>query len=143
MKNDEINFVAAEAAHVTIDGVEVIIAPLTVKPLMALIRAVEPFLSTLLYEAQTLDPARVLTLLGTHGDNIIQAVAICTGREVAWIEQLLPDRLVVLVLKAVEVNQDFFTRALPMLKAAAPKVAPTLASKIMAMPWAGQTPSTS
>lgn len=51
-----------------------------------------------------------MALMGTHGDAVIDAVAVAIRKPRAWVEGLeLPD-LTSLALAAMEVNKDFFTR---------------------------------
>lgn len=141
MSND-LDFVQPVTRQLTVDGEVLEITPLIVSEIPRALRAVDPLLSTLLYEFDTLDPARLLSLLGTHGDVIIEVVAICARKPVEWVGKLLPDRLVALALVSFEVNGDFFSRALTAVKAQAPKLAPTVAAKIMAGTWPGLKPST-
>ena len=96
-----------------------------------------------------MDVPRMLALMGDHGDAIIAATAICIRQPLAWVEQLYADRLAALALLAVEVNSDFFTRALPGMKAALPQLVPELAKAIglqapdlVSPVGAGPTPST-
>lgn len=140
--DDALAFLAPVERSLTVDGVSLVITPLVMKEVPQVIRAIDPLLVTLLVEGETLDAPRMVSLLGTHGDAIIQAVAICVRRDVEWVGNLLPDRVVALALASVEVNADFFSRALMAAKAQAPKIAPTLAAKIMAGQWPGQMPST-
>lgn len=132
--NQAIDFVEAPSSVITVDGVEVTVSPLRVKQLPELVRHIEPLLGLLIYDAGALDTARMIALLGDHGEAIIAATAICTGQPKTWVEELLPDRLVVLALLAVEVNANFFTEVLPMLRCVMPELAPGLAQKITGMP---------
>lgn len=142
--NQAIDFVAAQASVMMVDGVEVLVSPLRVKQLPALVRHIEPLLAVLINDAGVLDKARMIALLGDHGEAIIAATAICIGQPKAWVEELLPDRLAVLALLAVEVNANFFTQALPALQVALPQLAPGLLQKINKVPASspGQTPLT-
>ncbi|MBX3589084.1 MAG: hypothetical protein KF796_20835 [Ramlibacter sp.] len=141
-ERDPLEFVSPAERPMTVEGVQLLITPLLVKELPRVIRAVDPLLSTLLIEGDTLDAQRLVSLMGSHGEAIIEAVAICVRRPPEWVGNLLPDRLVALALASLEVNADFFSRALTAAKAQAPKLAPTVAARIMAGSWPGATPST-
>lgn len=139
--SDDLDFIAPLERKLTIDGVELTITPLVVEEIAPVIRATSPFISTLLYGVESLDVARLVELLGEHGDAVIEAVAICARREKRWVGKLLLDRLTALALVCVEVNADFFSRALTAAKAQAPKLAPNVAQKIKAGTWLGTKPS--
>jgi hypothetical protein len=145
MSKREIDFVQGEAVEVRVDGTDVTVAPLVVQQWPKALRLIEPIMGTLLYEADTLNLSGVLMLLGVHGEPLIEAVAIFIKQPLEWVGQLLPDRLAALVMIAIEVNGDFFTKAMAAMQAQAPSIAPTLAAKIMANPAisAGLKPSTS
>lgn len=53
-----------------------------------------------------------LTLLETHGEAIIAAVAVATGQPAAAIGRLPPDQTIDLVQAILEENLDFFVRRL-------------------------------
>lgn len=145
MSRREIDFVQSEVVEVRVDGTDVTVAPLVVQQWPKALRLIEPMMGTLLYEADMLNVPRVLTLLGQHGEPLIEAVALFVAQPVEWVGRLLPDRLAALVMMAIEVNGDFFTKAMAAMKAQAQNIAPTLAAKIMANPAisAGLKPSTS
>lgn len=126
----QIDFVTPVARTLTVEGVEVVVTPLRVKEVPGVVRHLDGLLAALVYEAGSMDVPRMIAMMGDHGDAIIAATAICIRQPLAWVEQLLPDRLAVLAMLAVEVNADFFTRALPGLKAALPQLVPELAKAI-------------
>ena len=139
---DSLEFVSPTAVTLVVDGQTISITPLLVKDLPRVIRATDAILGILLYEADSLDAVRLVSLLGQHGEAITEAVGICIRKDPEWVQNLLPDRLATLAMAAIEVNADFFTRALAGLKGHAPKVAPTLAARIMANPLPSTRPST-
>lgn len=59
------------------------------------------------------DDLMIVELTELHGESIINAAAIATGRPVAWIADVEDTaELVALVQEIVEVNRDFFIRAM-------------------------------
>ena len=74
------------------------------------------------------DDLMILELTELHGESIINAAAIATGRPVAWIADVESTaELVALVQEIVEVNRDFFIRAM-MAEMRAPAQAPALSA---------------
>lgn len=136
-----IDFIAPAAKTLTVEGVEVVITPLRVKELPALVRLVDPLLAQLIYDAGGLDVPRMIALLGDHGEAIIDATAICIRQPRAWLDELLPDRLAVLALLAIEVNADFFMRALAALQVSVRELAPGLAQRINAADASATAPA--
>jgi len=91
--------------------------PLKVKDLPAFLAAIEPI-------AQELMRGDIMAALARHADRVIEATAIGAGVERAWLEEQTPDVLVDLAAKVLEVNADFFARAvLPRLTDAAETLA--------------------
>lgn len=140
--NASLEFVTPTAKVLTVEGVIITITPVRTREMPLLVRAIEPLLGTLIYEAESLDVPRMLSLMGQHGEAIEEAVAICTRQDRQWVGDLLPDRTAALALASIEVNADFFSRALRVLVAQAALLAPTVAGKIMAAPWLTTKPST-
>ena len=140
---DDIQFLEPVTRTLTVDGVALTITPVLMNELPRLVRTVEPLLGTLMYEGATMDVPRLMSLLGAHGDVIAEAVALCVRQPLDWVGARLPDRVAVMAMACIEVNSDFFSRALAAARSQAQRVAPTLAARIMANPWPGQTPSTS
>lgn len=93
------------------------IHPVKVKDLPAFLAAVEPI-------ARELAEGDILAALAKHADNVITATAIGANVERAWLEAQTPDVLVDLAAQVLEVNADFFARAvLPKVTAAAESLA--------------------
>lgn len=93
------------------------IAPVTVKDLPRFLAAIEPI-------ARELAGGDILAALARHADRVIEATAIGAGVERSWLEAQTPDVLVDLATKVLEVNGDFFVRAvLPKVTAAAERLA--------------------
>jgi hypothetical protein len=67
----------------------------------------------------------LMDLTGTHGEEVYEAVAICVGRDPAWIADGDIGEFFDLAKKVFEVNQDFFARRLgPLLAVRAESVTP-------------------
>ncbi|MFN4295084.1 MAG: DUF6631 family protein [Thermoflexales bacterium] len=93
------------------------IAPVKVRDLPAFLAAIEPI-------ARELADGDILAALAKHADRVIEATAIGTGVERAWLEEQTPDVLVDMAAKVLEVNADFFVRqVLPRVTAAAERLA--------------------
>lgn len=83
--------------------------------------------------------AWAIDLLDRRADDVLKVVSVATGLERAQLDDLLPDRLIAIVLAVVEVNADFFSRCAPLLKVLAARDG---------LPWnaarsSGPTPSSS
>ena len=138
----DLDFIQPREWSGTIDDQVVHIRPLTVQEIPGVIRAVEPFLDVLLAGWDQLDAGRLVGLMGNYGEGVIEAVAICTRQPREWVGARHFDRLAVMALASVEINQDFFSQALAMLRQQAPVLAPTLAAKLARPASAGTKPST-
>ncbi|MCX8016397.1 MAG: hypothetical protein N2690_00645 [Rhodocyclaceae bacterium] len=93
------------------------IAPVRVKDLPAFLAAIEPI-------ARELAAGDLMGALIRQADAVIAATAIGAGVERAWLEEQTPEVLVDLATRVLEVNADFFVRAvLPRLTAAAESLA--------------------
>lgn len=98
------------------------IDPVRVRDLPAFLAAIEPI-------ARELAAGDILAALAKHADNVITATAIGAGVERAWLEAQTPDVLIDLAARVLEVNADFFFKAvLPKVTAAAERLASLTAS---------------
>lgn len=77
----------------------------------------------------------LMDLIGSHGEELYEGVAICVGREPAWIAKGKLDEFVVLATAVFEVNRDFFVQRLAPLLGAGRKSPPASGG--------GPTPSSS
>ena len=92
------------------------IAPVKVRDLPRLLKAIEPI-------AQELSAGDIAGALMRHADAVIEATAIGAGVERTWLEEQMPDVLAELAAKVLEVNADFFVRrVLPVVTAAAERL---------------------
>lgn len=146
---DDLDVLEPAATAVSFRGEQVEITPLTVGHLPRLVRLARPVIDALL----ELDPeqlariapvggapgagadtlAVLMQLVGDHGESVIDALALCTGRKREWIASGELDEFVALAATVIGVNRDFFTR----------KLAPLLASQGWAGTGAGKTRSSS
>ncbi len=107
-----------EPGTVRIDGELIEITPLKVKQIGAFSRAIRPLagdISRLFSKSEQGDKETtdfILRMVASHTDEVIEAVAIATGKPAAWVGDLMPDDLCFLVLKIIEVNADFFASRL-------------------------------
>ena len=102
---DELERLIPQGTKVSVASDTVIIYPLKVGQLPAMLRAVGGLAGHL-----QRDPIDWLQLLAEHGDALLDAVAIGSGKTRAWVDGLTPDDALLLAAKVVEVNADFFAR---------------------------------
>ena len=155
MNKPDISFIYPPETTLDIEGVTYTVRPITMRVLPALVRCVEPVLADM--SALVLRPSieGAVAMLGRHGETVCEAIAICLGKDLAAIQDLLPDRVAALLLTCCEVNADFFDRAATSFTGQAGLVAPLLLAKVNALletqrireeaaaPSAGPTPSSS
>lgn len=140
MNAKSIEFVAPLAVTFTIEGKDLTITPLRVGELPAVVRAVEPMLDELLAMQAEPTPLDMVKLLGRHGEPMVLTIALCSRQPLEWVGQLLADRFAELAAVCVQVNADFFGRAMPAIGSLASRLqsaAPAAASST------GPTPSIS
>ena len=107
----ELEQLIASHIQVQIAGESLTIAPLKVGQLPAFLRAITPLMDYL--RAPVID---WLALLAQRGDDLLAALAIAVKKPEDWIHALNADEALMLAAKVMEVNADFFTRAvLPQL----------------------------
>lgn len=118
----ELDALIQAPARIEVAGETLEIWPLVVIQIPAILRAARPVV-----EALRRGESDILGLLADHGDRLLEAVAIATGRTRAWVDALPADDLVRLAGVVVEVNADFFVRRLlPAITAAAEQAARAL-----------------
>lgn len=109
-------------------GVELVFSPLLVGEVPGFSRAIEPLLGLMPEiasvanapeaQANELLAAVLFRAVADQGPAVIRAVAITSRQPLKWVEDLRADELVALASLAIEVNADFFQRAMPGIKAA-------------------------
>ena len=108
----ELEQLIASHIQVQIAGESLTIAPLKVGQLPAFLRAITPLMDYL--REPVID---WLALLAQRGDDLLAALAIAVKKPPDWIHALNADEALLLAAKVMEVNADFFTRAvLPQLE---------------------------
>jgi hypothetical protein len=153
-KKTALAFAAPPHVMFEIDGVELDIHPLTVGETLKLLPMAERCIDGLVLLDETMfdrladgqpTPADLMALTGLlakHGEDLLLALAIAARQPTPWVHGLLFDRLVELLVCVVQVNKDFFGRAMPGITARLE----TLAKAKQAaepLPSAGQPPSSS
>lgn len=89
---------------ITIVGEELTISPIKTRELPRMLKAVKPIAA----EIQAEDVAGAFL---ANADCLIEAVAIGARKPRAWVDELDLDELVLLASAVLEVNGDFFVRA--------------------------------
>lgn len=102
----DLDILIPQPVEMIIGGESLAIKPLKVGQMPAFLRAITPVMKQI-----TNGEIDWLALFGEHGDDLLSAVAIALGKPRAWVDELAADEAVLLAAKVVEVNADFFTRA--------------------------------
>ena len=98
------------------------LTPLVLGELPAFARAIQPFTTELAVEPDW------LRLLGSHGEAMIEAMAIASRQSCEWIAGLALDEAIFLAQALFEVNADFFIqRVVPKLGEAVSRIGSQLA----------------
>lgn len=143
----ELDSLVPQAIELVVGGEPLAIQPLKVGQLPGFVRAISPVLQPLMGGSgmnSTGSGIDWLTLLGTHGDDLLAAVAIAVGKPRAWVDDLAADEAILVAAKVIEVNADFFTRAvLPQLDSlfGAAGLPPSLKTPTAGTAMAGSPPS--
>ena len=149
---NDLDFIEPLRIICPIDGRDIEVSPIVVRELPALLRLAEPIMGELMaLPDETLsrleagkpnlaDIDHLVHLIVTHGQRVIDALALCTRQPAEWVGGLLPDRAAQLLAVCIQVNADFFGRAMPGLRALAVqlkpvKVAPAATDTIFAAPF--------
>ena len=91
---------------VQVAGETLVISPLKVGQLPAFLRVISPVM------AQLSQPhIHWLALFGQHGEDLLSAIGIAVRKPREWVDDLAADDALLLAAKVMEVNADFFTRA--------------------------------
>lgn len=108
-------------------GGEIVVTPVTLGKVPALSRAIAPLVDALTAAPGAPERQDWLSLIATHGDAVIAALALASGKTVAELEALTLDEAGDLLMAAIEVNLDFFMRrALPATTRAIQQLTATL-----------------
>ena len=100
----------------------IVLTPLVLGELPAFARAIQPFTTELAVEPDW------LRLLGSHGEAMIDAMAIASRQSREWIAGLALDEAIFLAQSLFEVNADFYIqRVVPKLGEAVSRIGSQLA----------------
>ncbi|MGH8573011.1 MAG: DUF6631 family protein [Gammaproteobacteria bacterium] len=106
---------------IEIGGEPIEISPLRIGELPAFARAIRPFAERLAGEVHW------DVLIADHGEAVLQALAVAARRPCSWVEGLAIDDAMHLADALLEVNADFFVRA---VTPACTRMAQNLASRM-------------
>ena len=106
----ELETLIPQPVELIVDGAPLAIKPLKVGQMPAFLRAIQPVMQHLVGDGRSTD-IDWLALFGERGDDLLSAIAIAVGKPRAWVDELAADEAIVLAAKVIEVNADFFTRA--------------------------------
>lgn len=90
---------------IVIAGENLDLSPLRIGELPAFTRAIRPFAEQLAGEVDW------TSLIADHGEAVLQALAVAARRPYSWVEGLAIDDAIRLADALLEVNADFFVRA--------------------------------
>ncbi len=108
----ELDTLIPTPVELTIAGEVLAVKPLKVGQMPAFLRAIGPVVQQL--AAPEID---WLQLFGERGHDLLSAIAIAVGKPRTWVDELGADDAIRLAAQVIEVNADFFTRAvLPQLE---------------------------
>lgn len=93
-------------AVVSVAGEDITITPLRVGQLPSFFKAVKPIIGSLTQES-----INWIAILSDYGDAIITAISIAIKKDREWVEALATDEAMLLAAKVIEVNSDFFMKA--------------------------------
>jgi hypothetical protein len=106
---------------VTLSGTTLELTPIRLGELPRLLAVVRPLVAEIGNEPDW------MALLVTHGDAVLDLLAITSRRERVWINDLSLQEAVQLAATVFEVNVDFFVaHVVPSIQGAAQQLAPTL-----------------
>ena len=129
-------FVKPLSVTLTIRDQDITISPLKVGEVGEFAEAVTPLIDHLpAIVADQVSGEVVLGVITQHTQDALHAVAIASRQPIAWVRELMLDELLELATVCLEVNADFFRRALPGMQSSG--------ARLMATFSAGQTPSSS
>jgi hypothetical protein len=124
----DLNVIQPEATSATFNGKQITIEPLKVGQLPAFVRAIKPIsgqIAAMATGGAKPDMFTIMDMVGSHGDNVIEAVSIASGVPVEELKGATLDQLIDLGFAAFKVNADFFKgRLTPAILAATKQIMP-------------------
>jgi hypothetical protein len=146
MTTDSMEVLAPSGASVKYRGEDIAVSPIKIGAIPAIVRSARPVIDALFdnggvpASGSTDELSLLLTLIGDHGDGVFAAVALCIGRDEAWVREGDTAEFYELAKTILQVNRDFFIRRLaPLLGGRAAE----LAKLMQQASGAGQTPASS
>ncbi|MEQ1685454.1 MAG: hypothetical protein ABL916_17560 [Burkholderiaceae bacterium] len=161
----DMQFVAPLAITLAIDGCDVTVTPLVLRdlprftelmvPIMASTPELQAGMAQRFVDGKISDDdvSKIITALAVSGEQLIDLVVLCTKAHsepaiepslnelrtgvdhATWVGGLLLDRALTLAAVSLQVNIDFFSRAMPQIRA--------LASRLRPAPSSSDTPTPS
>ncbi len=95
-----------EPLMVEAGGEDIAIGHMKTRQIPIMLRCAGPVVQELQQGAMPID------IIGRHGELVIAAVAVATGKDSEWVGQLDPHEFLDLFVAVIEVNSDFFVRVL-------------------------------
>lgn len=123
-----LEFIRPLQVGLSIDGVDLTITPIVMRelpnllalamPVFASLNASEPrFIERMQSgELTAVEVSSLLTSVVVNGEEFVGLLALCARQPKEWIGGLLLDRAAELALVCLQVNADFFRRAMPGLR---------------------------
>jgi hypothetical protein len=111
--------IAGREVRLTVRGHEIVVREVTMKHLKGFAAACSPFLAAFdeagelaARDDKSHDDFALFKVLAENGEAFMKAAAMVSNAPVGFYEQLRPDEFFEVAAKVVEVNGDFFVRAL-------------------------------
>lgn len=127
----DIEKVVPVVSTVTINGELLTIKPFKFAQLPKVFKLVQPIVDTLNSMPGATKAQLITTMVAEHGERVLDLIVIVTGKDRAWAEELDTDDGIRLLGAVLEVNYDFFIRA----------VMPAITGRISQIARTGQTSS--
>lgn len=117
--------VFVEAVPIVLRGESIDVFPMKARQISAFTRAAHPLFGVAAKLLKGKLDGESLIELGEKTDDVIALVAVATGKDAAWIGEVMPDELLKACKVIIEVNTDFFIKVLlPMFVDAAVALRP-------------------
>lgn len=111
---DQLASLADESSELNINGERLVIRPLKVGQLPGIAKALRGVEFSAAQDGEGID---LISLIASHGDQVIDAVGIAIVKPRAWVEELELDDLIEIAGIVFEKNADFFfCRAMPAIE---------------------------
>lgn len=152
----DIDFVAPEEVTFQLDGQDVTVRPAGVTALARMLREARPMLDSLvglgdgfMSRAASGSPptpediVALLEVVSEHDDLPVHLVHLATGLPLEKLDVMLPDRFAYLFSVVVQVNADFFAKALPVFRRCGSALQAAVLARLPAGPTPGPNSATS